>query len=130
VTTGETSTNQTPEAAFADRVLGLLRDNYISQGYVYSGSMSPGLVARRLGVEAGKALEALVSLVERGIVKRRGCEALSFELPAVERLRLIIDHGLARRWEETAACFHPNEPTGEVGRTRREAQAEESRMAA
>lgn len=109
----------------ADRILDLLRGNYIISGYLYSGCMSPHLIARRLDETEEAVMPALLELNGRGLARQRECTAFMFQLSGAERVRLIREHNLGRVWEEgDGRVFYPNSQHGECTYARQAAEAE------
>ncbi len=104
----------------AARVYDVLRDIYLSQGYLYSGCMSPSQVARKLNEESDVVHAALEELRALDLVRIRECDAFNYEFTPHERLRLIELHHLSRIWQRDAWFFYPLAPYGEVGSVRRE----------
>jgi hypothetical protein len=102
-------------------LLAVARAQYIERGYVYDGHISVRFVERELGVDGEVALDMLFSAVEQGLLERRNCDALSFCLPAAERLSLIEDNNLSEVWEEKAPFHYPNDPVcGAIAAVRKE----------
>jgi len=92
-------------------ILKAMEKEYIEKGFMYSGCMS----IHELREIAGERVFDVVSeMMKEGLIERRNCEALAYELPKEKRKQLILEHNLAQVWEEKAPFFYPNAPYGEV----------------
>jgi hypothetical protein len=107
-------------------VLAYCEKRYIEGGYIYSGHVDGDHDWGRCGLDRDLFGEALASLVTTGILVRRHCRSVNYELAASRRLALIDTHDLAPRWRERegGAAFDCEGPWGEVTTTRREALEE------
>lgn len=118
------------EEPLAERVLFMFRVEYINQGYLYAGCLSPRWIARQLDVEDDAVMSAIEELAGRGLVRLRGCVAFKFELSGTERVRLIKEHRLNRVWEQgDGRVFYPNSSQGEVTNAHRAAAGEGAKAA-
>ena len=74
-----------------------LQDEYINNGYMYSGSWPyNGLL------DKGFKQEAIDELLSNGLVQRRNREGLAYELSVSKRHQLLSQHSLCSRWLEKA----------------------------
>ena len=91
---------------------------YVSAGYMYSGSTHPEYIARELHLVDETALSDLVSTaLEQGLIVRRDCAAVSYQLPSSARRALVDKHNLRKVWmsQGSGYAFYPNEAWGEIG---------------
>lgn len=80
--------------------LAVFKEKYIEHGYAFSGCVAANsdVLARLSGV--GDELWAAIDhLIQLGLVQRRNCQALAFELTATQRLELIESHDLSDYWQ-------------------------------
>lgn len=109
-------------ATHPNRLLTIMRAEYVEQGYMHSAGLTLQYAARATGLSVTQVLDAFSSLTARGLAERFDCLAFVIGLTPTERLKLIRRHRLAERWEQRApAGFYPNHPLyGEVPRVYRE----------
>jgi len=101
-----------------DEIIKMMEDKYIISGYMYSGAISPHAAANTLCCTIEEVTDTLFRLAEEGVVRHRGCQAVSFELAVEHRARLIDEHNLGDIWEKGAgAAFYPRSSEhGEISR--------------
>ena len=107
------------------KILELMEQEYIRKGYMYSGSISINNHRLLKIIGDDNPVDVMFRMVKKGLIEKRKCEALAFQLPAQKRLQLIKKYNLAVEWEKTAPFFHPNSPYGEVTSVYKEAITEE-----
>lgn len=96
-------------------ILKEMEKNYIESGFMYSGAMGISRIERICDDTNLNALNLMFDMIKNGLVVKRDCDSLSFELPVQKRKELIIKHNLAEEWEKKAKGFYPNHPEfGEV----------------
>lgn len=76
-------------------LINLLREEYINNGYLYSGSMPFNSL-----INKGFSRETINNLLDDGLIQKRNCEGLAYELPTDERKILIAKHDLCSVWYE------------------------------
>ncbi len=108
-------------------VLAYCEQRYIDCGYMYSGSVDEHH-AKLCALEPGIFRDALESLAAPGIMLRRACRAVSYELAASRRVALIDAHDLVARWRERdrGAGYDCEGPWGQVTNARRERTEEQA----
>lgn len=112
-----------------EEILKILADEYVAGGFLHSGSLIPRVIADRVGSERDAVLDNLTAMAEEGLVQRRSCQALAFELPGIRRAALIKQHNLREVWETGAgAAFYPNSSHGEIAGVRKELQARHTEL--
>jgi len=105
------------QQTLSDRALALytlLRREYVRSGYIDSGCVSLDLVASRLGFSQEEFLYALSEMMEACLVQQRDCKSARWELTALVRCQLLIEHRLSELWEQQAPHFYPNGAGGEI----------------
>lgn len=104
------------------KVLEFMEQEYVRVGYMYSGGIT--INDQRLAKIIGDnhPVDVMFSMAKKGLIEKRKCEALAFQLTAQKRLQLIQKHNLAVEWEKTAPFFYPNSPHGEVTSVYKETQ--------
>ena len=83
-----------------NRVMTLLKDRYIEEGWTFSGCVpaeDPALA--RCARDGDDALRAILHLIELGYIQKRDCMTLAFELSPAQRWELINSHDLADYWQ-------------------------------
>lgn len=79
----------------SQKLLKFMRDDYIKNGYMYSGSWPYTSLK-----EEGFTKDDISELQKAGLLQRRNCEEYAFELTASERGNLITNHNLCSVWCE------------------------------
>jgi hypothetical protein len=88
------------------RLIRAFQRNYIRQGYLYSGCIR----YERLRDRFGSAVQSLIDdLIQDGILQRRSCGALAYELVPSERSSLRERYALSDEWEQQELTFHPKQ---------------------
>ena len=85
--------NQISESS--QKLLKFMRDDYIKNGYMYSGSWPYTSLK-----EEGFSKDDISELQKAGFLQRRNCEEYAFELTPKERGVLITNHNLCSVWFE------------------------------
>lgn len=85
------------EKSKENKLLVFLQDEYIDNGYLYSGSW-PYNSLRDMGFERTD----IDKLVTKGFLQRRNCEGLAYELSIQKRHQLLSQYSLCSRWLEKA----------------------------
>lgn len=105
----------------ARHLLAAFEAAYVEYGYIYSGCLPPRYIRERVFAgDADKAARAVDELLGAGLIVRRKCDALNYELTAHARLALIERHRLALVWNraEAGRAFRPTARDGEITRVR------------
>lgn len=103
-----------------EQIYQMFLDEYVEDGYIYSGSIP----ANHYAFYGNRAnYERLWELEKEGKIVRRECEAVAFQLPVEKRLELIREHNLDVEWQKKAPFFYPNGPKGEVTEVKKEVEA-------
>jgi len=93
------SIRQTPTRT---RLIRVFQRNYIRRGYVYSGCIRD----EHLRVRFGSVVQLLIDdLIRDGILQRRHCGALAYELVPAARQSLREIRGLGTDWEDRKPIF-------------------------
>lgn len=82
------------------RVLSLLKHRYIEEGWAFSGcapAEDPDLA--RCAKDGGDLRAAVDHLIQLGLVQKRDCMTLAFELSPAQRLELIDGYDLSDYWQ-------------------------------
>ena len=82
------------------RILSLLKSRYIDDGWAFSGcapAVDPDLA--RCARDGADVTAAIDHLIELGLVQKRDCMTLAFELSPAQRLELIEDYDLSDYWQ-------------------------------
>lgn len=79
----------------AQELLRFMQEQYIDNGYLYSGSWSYTSLT-----EHGFSKETILELQSAGLIQKRDCDAYAFELSVKERGDLIANHSLCSVWYE------------------------------
>lgn len=83
-----------------NRVFTLLKDRYVDDGWAFSGcapAEDPALArCAKDGADVRAAIEHLITL---GLVQKRDCMTLAFELSPAQRLELIEGYDLSDYWQ-------------------------------
>ena len=96
----------------ARRLYQEFKEVYIESGHRYSGAIS----------ETSSNRKEIHELLECGLIQRRDCQAVSFELNVLERFSLIDEYDLPKKWKETGGSVFElnNGYFGELQRVLRE----------
>ena len=95
-----TRVRQTPTRI---RLIRVFHRNYIRRGYLYSGCVP----YEHLRTRFGTGVQLLIDdLIRDGILQRRNCGALAYELVPAARQSLREKHGLGGYWEDQKPIFH------------------------
>ena len=87
-------------------IVNIAEQRYIESGYMYEGHIAPNMsVIIKLCKDPFKVL---CNLIEKNILIKRDCHAISFALVKSRRLELIREHDLSNVWQKKASCFYPN----------------------
>jgi hypothetical protein len=104
-------------------LLGLFLREYLRQGYLSAGHVSPGVATIQLAWEdLDQFWPALDELVAASLAQRRGCQAIAYELTYPARSLLIVHFALRQAWYEANPLFQANqdEEIEKVERARRD----------
>lgn len=112
------SDNMTEISNQAQKFYEFMKQEYIENGYMYSGSIN-GRGFQRGGLSSNweefrRTVDELKCL---GLLVIRECDTFAVELPLRVRKQMIIEHKLDILWEEKGSCFNPNGLYGEVSNT-------------
>ena len=77
---------------------------YCDKGYMYSGMLPYDIQYK----DEYKELEKL------GLIQKRHCDGLAYELTGIEKRKLITDCNLEKLWEKKADYFMENEKSSEL----------------
>ena len=81
-------------------VLGMLRESYKEHGSAYSGCIPANATAFRNYASEGDELWAAIDhMIHLGLVQRRNCQGLAYELTVAQRLELIDGYDLSDYWQ-------------------------------
>lgn len=83
-----------------NRVLSLLKERYVDDGWAFSGcapAEDPALA--RCAKDGADVRAAIDHLIQLGLVQKRDCQALAFELSPAQRLELIEGYDLSDYWQ-------------------------------
>lgn len=93
-------------------IIRIFKKHYIQLGYIYSGCLSSNT---SIFLKEKQIIKKLFALVNKGILQKRNCSGLAFELVPKIRKRIILKNGLMKKWEKEAPYFYPNHPVyGEI----------------
>lgn len=81
------------ELTNSQKLLALLKDEYLDSGYLYSGSVPYACL-----YDQGFRNDDINVLVQKGLVQKRQCEGVAYELTAPERHKLLSKHSLCSKW--------------------------------
>ena len=97
--------------------------HYVAHGHNLSGAFRLEQVAEKLkGV--GDAARLCQEALKRGLIVRRLCVAVAYQLPVKQRVQLIARRKLAAAWNTVAAVPVAQPPYGEVWLARQQLEAE------
>lgn len=78
-----------------DGLLNFLYNEYVDNGYMYSGSWPYNSL-----LEKGFTKEVINALLEDGLIQRRNCEGFAYELSVQKRHQLLSKYSLCSKWFE------------------------------
>ncbi len=79
----------------AKKLFSYFIDEYIEKGYLYSGSVPyDALIAN------GVSISAIDKLLKNGVIQKRNCDGLAYELTPSKRKPLVAKHDLCSIWYE------------------------------
>lgn len=79
----------------AKNLLAFVVDEYINNGYLYSGSVPYDVL-----IAKDFSILAIDNLLKNGVIQKRNCDGLAYELTSSKRKQLIAKHDLCSVWYE------------------------------
>ena len=77
---------------------------YCDRGYLYSGML----------LYDNHYKNEYEELEKLGLIQKRNCDGLAYELTEIERRKLITDCNLEKLWGKKASCFMINDKFEEI----------------